>query len=149
MKKTITTMLVFAAIAAAVAPAQASNNKVLLPIDAAMDANDAKAKLGDSGITFHFAGQPMPKVISKRGSDKTSQKTNAFGKSAEKACNWAFLSAMLRFEKRAQELGANAVINITSNYDNVEFSSATEYECHVGGIMAGAAFKADFAKIAK
>lgn len=126
--------------------AMASDRKVMLPISGGMAANDASAKL-NNGVAFYFAGQATPKVVEKLGSDKTSQKTNSFGKSDEKACNWAFLSSMLRLEKRAKELGANAVINIVNNYGNVENPNATEFECHAGGIMAGVAFKADFVRI--
>jgi uncharacterized protein YbjQ (UPF0145 family) len=140
-------IIVMAVLAAAASGAMAADNKKMMPIATAMAANDAQAKL-NNGVQFFFAGQPTPKVIDKLGSDKTSQKTNSFGKSAETSCNWAFLSAMLRLEKRAKDLGANAVVNITSNYGNVEMASATEFECHDGNIMTGVALKGDFVKIA-
>ena len=139
-------MTVLAAVVTA--PAHARDDKVMLPIAAAMADNDAQGRLGDS-VKFYFGNQPTPKILQKLGSDTTSQKTNAFGKSNDKACNWVFLSDMLSLQKRAAELGANAVIHIVSNYNNVENSSPTEFECHVGAIMAGAAFKAEFAKVAK
>lgn len=145
MKKIISAMMVLGAVMAA--PAQASDNKVMMPIAAAMNDNNAQGRLGDS-VKFYFGNQPTPKVLEKLGRDTTSQKTNAFAKSNEKACNWVFLSDMISLQKRAKELGANAVINIVSNYDNIENSSTTEFECHVGGIMAGVAFKAEFVKIA-
>ena len=129
-------------------PAYAADRKVMLPIADALAANDAAARLGGP-VRFYFAGQPTPVTVKELGSDKTSQKTNAFGKSDAKACNWAFLSAMLRLQNRAQELGANAVVNIVSNYDNIPNASATEFECHAGAIMAGVALRADFVKTAK
>jgi uncharacterized protein YbjQ (UPF0145 family) len=144
MKKIISTVAVLGAVFAV--PAHASDNKVMMPIAGAMADNNAQGRLGDT-VKFYFGNQPTPKVLQKLGSDTTSQKTNAFAKTNAKACNWVFLSDMLALEKRAKELGANAVVNIVSNYDNVENSSATEFECHVGGIMAGVAFKADFVKI--
>lgn len=119
-----------------------------LSIEGAMAANDAQARLGDS-VKFFFAGQPTPRVASKIITDKTSQRTNGFGKSPEKACNYVFLSAMLQLQKRAQDLGADAVINIVSNFKNVEFASATEFECADGALMAGVALKGDFVKLAK
>jgi uncharacterized protein YbjQ (UPF0145 family) len=127
--------------------ASAADKMIKLPIAAAMAANDAQSRLGDS-VKFYFADQPTPKVLTKITSDKTSQRTNGFGKSAEKACNWVFLSAMLALQKRAQEVGANAVINIVSNFKDVEMASQTEFECADGAIMAGVALKADFVKIA-
>lgn len=149
MKKVISMMAMIATMGAILAmPAQAADNKLMMPIDAAMAANDAQSRLGDS-VKFYFGKQATPKVLKKLGSDTTSQKTNAFGKSNEKACNWVFLSDMLSLQKRAKELGANAVINIVSNYDHVENSSETEFECHVGAIMAGVAFKADFVTVAE
>lgn len=145
MKKIVLTAVTFAAIAAAAAPAQARDTVHILPIEAAMNSNDAKTRLGDS-VKFYFGNQKTPAIASRLGSDKTSQKTNSFGKDADTACNWAFLSAMLRLQARAQELGANAVVNIVSNYKNVERSSPTEFECHDGNIMTGVALKGDFVK---
>lgn len=145
MKKLVLSMLMLGA--AIALPVQASDNKYMMPIADAMASNDAQARLGNS-VKFYFGNQPTPKILKKIASDTTSQKTNAFGKTKEKACNWVFLSDMLALQKRAIELGANAVVNIVSNYKHIENSSATEFECHVGGIMAGVAFKADFVKIA-
>lgn len=126
--------------------AQANDRKVMLPIEAGMAANDAKEKLGD-GVKFYFGTQKAPAVVKKLGTEQTSQKTNAFGKSDATACNWAFLSAMIRLQKHAKEVGANAVVNIVSNYKNIEYSSETEFECHAGAVMAGVALKGDFVRI--
>jgi uncharacterized protein YbjQ (UPF0145 family) len=145
MKQMFVGAIALVAMSAAVT-AQANDRKVMLPIASAMAANNAQDRLGSS-VRFYFGNQKTPAVVSRLGEDKTSQKTNAFGKSDQKACEWAFLSAMLRLQQRAQELGANAVINIVSNYKNVEFSSAELYECHAGAVMAGVALKAEFVKV--
>jgi len=114
--KNVNTVLACALLAlGVVTSAQARDTKLLLPVSAALSANDAQGRLGNT-VKFYFGNQPTPPVLERLGTDKTSQKTNSVGKSAEKACNWAFLSAMLRLEQRAHELGANAVINIVSNY---------------------------------
>lgn len=136
------------ALVAAMSPAQAADRTVMLPIATAMSTADAQAKLGQ-GVKFYFGDQPVKGKTTLLGSDKTSQKTNAFGKSDDTACNWVFLSAMMQLQKRAYALGANAVTNIRSNYNNVEKSSATEVECHAGALMAGVALKADFVKVAE
>lgn len=128
------------------ATAQARDTKLLLPLSAAMTGDDAQSRLGDS-VKFYFGNQPTPRVLERLGTDKTSQKTNSVGKSPEKACNWAFLSAMLSLKKRAAELGANAVINIVSNYKNEEMASDTQFECHDGAIMSGVALKGEFVKL--
>ena len=81
-------LIVVAVLAVAASGAMAADRKTMLPIAAAMAANDAQARL-NNGVEFYFAGQPTPKVVQKMATDKTSQKTNSFGKSAEKSCNWA------------------------------------------------------------
>jgi uncharacterized protein YbjQ (UPF0145 family) len=146
MKKLISSVAVFVVAASTLVPAQARDTKLMLPVAAAMSANDAQGRLGDS-VKFYFGKQATPPVLERLGEDKTSQKTNSFGKSAEKACNWAFLSAMLRLEQRAKELGADAVINIVNNYKNIENSSETEFECHDGALMSGVALKGEFVKL--
>lgn len=146
MKKITSVLTLAVASLMIVATAQAADRKVMLSIDNAMAANDAKSRLGDS-VKFYFGEQSTPKILKRVGSDKTSQKTNAFGKSDEKACNWAFLSAMLSLQKSAVSMGANAIVNITSNYNNIPNVSNTEFECHAGALMAGVALKGDFVKI--
>jgi uncharacterized protein YbjQ (UPF0145 family) len=113
-----------------------------------LDTKDAQDKL-DGSIKFFFGTQPTPPILTKLGSDVSNRKTNSFGKSDEKACAWAFLSAMIALENRAKQLGANAVVNIVSYYQKVEMSSTTEFECHAGAIIAGVALKGDFVKIAE
>jgi uncharacterized protein YbjQ (UPF0145 family) len=128
-------------------PAYARDTRHLLPIAVAMEVRDAQDKL-DRSVKFYFGDQAPPQVLTNLGSDVSNRKTNAFGKSDEKACNWAFLSAMVALEKRAQQLGANAVINIVSYYNKKVMSSATEFECHAGAIIAGVALRGDFVKFA-
>jgi uncharacterized protein YbjQ (UPF0145 family) len=147
MKMTTTMRLAcMLALVGAAAAAQARDTKLMLPLSAAMSDNDAQNRLGDS-VKFYFGKQQAPAVLERLGTDQTSQKTNSFGKTPERSCNWAFLSAMLRLQQRARELGANAVINIVSNYKNVENSSETQFECHDGALMSGVALKGEFVKL--
>jgi uncharacterized protein YbjQ (UPF0145 family) len=127
-------------------PVLARDTKLLMPIEGAMADNNARGRLGDS-VKFYFGNQATPKVLERLVTDQTSQKTNSFGKTPERSCNWVFLSAMLQLQKRAHAVGANAVVNIVSNYGNVPMSSETEFECHDGAIMSGVALKGDFVKI--
>jgi uncharacterized protein YbjQ (UPF0145 family) len=147
MKKLMLSAICFALTLPIVMTAHASDDAVMLPISAALEAKDAQEKMDDS-IKMYFGPQSHPKVLTKLGSDSTNKKTNGFGKTAEKACSWAFLSAVLQLQTRAKELGANAVVNIVSYYKKNEMSSATEFECHKGGLIAGVALKGDFVKIA-
>jgi uncharacterized protein YbjQ (UPF0145 family) len=148
MKKMVSSALLVVFSLVAAWPVEARNTKHLLPISVALAVKDAQEKL-DGSIKFYFGNQETPKIVTKLGSDMSNRKTNAFGKSDEAACNWAFLSAMIALEKRAQQLGANAVVNIVSYYDRKVMSSATEFECHAGAIIAGVVLKGDFVKLAE
>jgi uncharacterized protein YbjQ (UPF0145 family) len=147
MKRRIFRLILVAGVLATVHPVQARDTKYLLPVKAALEVKDAEEKL-DGSIKFYFGNQETPKIASKLGTDVSNRKTNAVGKSDEKACNWAFLSAMIALEKRAKQLGANAVVNIVSYYKKDVMSSATEFECHAGAVIAGVALKGDFVKVA-
>lgn len=147
MKKVVK-MFAVATLMLAGISAHAADRKVMLPLADAMAIPEAKSQL-DGSVKFYFGKQPTPAVLKVLGAEKTSQKTNAFNKSDAAACNWVFLSAMLRLQKAAKDAGANAVINIVSNYKNVEMSSETEFECHAGTMMAGVALKGEFVKIAE
>ncbi|MFZ6730695.1 hypothetical protein ACO0LG_02075 [Undibacterium sp. Ji42W] len=94
-----------------------------------------------------ISAQTTPPVVKRILNDETNKKTNALNKTTEQACNWVFLSAMLQLKKRAEKSGTNAVMNIVSNYDNVEKLSETEFECHASALMAGVVLKADFVKV--
>jgi hypothetical protein len=148
MKNIICLTIFFASTMSFVWPAQARDTKYLLPIAAALEVRDAKNRL-DGSVKFFFGNQETPKVLARLSTDVTNLKTNAVGKSDEKACNWVFLSAMIQLEKRAKQLGANAVVNIVSYYKKEVMSSATEFECHAGAVIAGVALRGEFVKIAE
>jgi uncharacterized protein YbjQ (UPF0145 family) len=148
MKKVTCSTIILASALSVAWPAYARDTKYLLPIAAALEVKDAKDKL-DGSIKFFFGNQETPKVLTKLGTDVTNQKTNAVGRSDERACNWVFLSAMIQLEKRAKQLGANAVVNIVSFYKKDVMSSPTEFECHAGAVIAGVALRGEFVKIAE
>jgi uncharacterized protein YbjQ (UPF0145 family) len=106
--------------------------------------NDAEYAQRLEGVSFYFGSQPHPEIVENFGEGRTNKKTNAFNKTDEEACRWVMLSALLQLKERAQSLGANAVVNIRSNYRNNETSSDTEYTCGAGAIMAGVALIGTF-----
>ena len=118
----------------------ARDDRLMLPLDEALNTPAAKEKL-DPSIRLYFGEQKHPKVGKDFGEWKTNKKTNAFNKSDKEACEWVFLSAVLELQERAQAEGGNAVINIKSNYKSAERSSETEYMCGAGALMAGVALK--------
>jgi len=103
----------------------------------------------DQDIPLFFAGQKHPAVAKSFGEFATNKKTNAFGKSDEAACRHVFLSAVLELQDRVRKEGGNAVINIKSNYRNVERESATEFTCGAGAVIAGVALKGEVVTLKK
>ena len=107
---------------------------------------EAKGKL-DGTVTFHLKGEKGPVVLQSLGEGVTNKKTNAFAKPPAKACAWVALSALVALQNEAKKKGANAVVELVSFYKKREFSSATEYECHKGAVMAGVALKGQYATV--
>src|SRR5687767_11942348 len=128
--------------------ADARNDLNRYPIKDALNAPAAKEKL-NRGIKFYFGGQKHPKAAQSFGEFTANKKTNAFNKSDKEACEWSFLSAMISFQDRALKEGGNAVNNINSYYRKDEISSATEYECGNGSMVAGVTFKGEVVKLEK
>ena len=134
--------------AISVSPAAARNAVVPLQIATVMSSPDVTTKI-DGSVKFYFGDAPHPAVLNTFGEFVTNQKTNSFGKSDASACNWVFASALVELQKRAHELGANAVINIHSYYKKEDVSSTTDVPCHAGLAIAGVALKGDFVKVAE
>ena len=132
----------------AAAPAFTRNNAVTVTLDSVLDMPEAKAKF-DGSVKFYLAGAPTPKVIKKFGEDTSNAKTNAFNKTPEEACRWNALSALTKLQEHAKRDGANAVIDIVSYRDHVDFKSATEIQCSDGAFMGGIALKGTYATVGK
>lgn len=128
--------------------ALARNDISTLAISDALNQPAAKEKV-DTSIKLYFGNQNHPKVAKDLGEFKTNKKTNGFNKSDQEACNWTFLSAIIELQERAKKEGGNAVINIKSNYKNVEHSSETEFTCGSGALMSGVALKGTVVKLAE
>jgi uncharacterized protein YbjQ (UPF0145 family) len=132
----------------AATPAQARNTIGNFSIAEALKSDENADKL-DPQIPLYFAGQDHPAVASSLGDVATNKKTAAVGVSDEFACQRALHSALLQLQARAQRDGADAVVDIVSNYKNKERASATEFTCGAGALMAGVALKARLVKLQK
>lgn len=126
--------------------AHARDDRKMYPINDALNAAEAKAKL-DPNIQLIFGNQKVGNTEKEFGEWKTNKKTNGFNKSDKEACEWAFLSAALELQERAKKEGGNAVIHIKSNYKDTETVSDTEYMCGSGALMSGVAFKGTVVKL--
>ena len=130
---TIATMLLVVAANSAMARNSVANYE----IEDVLTQTQHQGKL--DGVTFYFGDQKHSGIDVNHGEFRTNKKTNAFNKSDLVACQWVFMSAMLQLHSRAKSLGANAVINIKSNYKDNVMSSETQFSCGAGATMAGVA----------
>lgn len=145
----IAKLIIIAAIAtaaAASAPAFARDTTHHFPLESVIAMGKADGKL-DGSVQFFLRGQNTPAIVERLSTDSTNKKTNGVGKSDEEACKWVALSALIALQDKALSLGANAVVDIVSNYKKVEYSSPSNYECHSGMLMSGVALKGTYAKI--
>lgn len=117
-------------------------------IQDALNVEKIQSTLGTE-VKFYFGNQLHGKVLKKYGEFKTSKKANAFMKSKESACQWAFASSLKALKDRALREGGNAVINIRSNYNNNQSSSAQTFQCGAGTAVAGVALIGDVVKLAQ
>jgi len=125
----------------AVAPAEARDDRTMLPIKAALEKGQSFKDKIDSDIPLYFGKQKTPPVDKRMGEWTTNKKTNAFGKSDQEACEVAFISAAISLQDRARREGGNAVVNIRSVYKNDNVESDKEYLCGAGAVMAGVALR--------
>lgn len=146
MKK-IKMLLLVALLALAAGQVSAADREHQMSFADLLDSPEARQKL-DGSVRFYLKGQRTPKVLEKMGDGVSNKKTNAFGKEAGVTCRWAALSALISLQDRAKQLGGNAVVDIVSFYKRDASASTTDYECHVGNLMSGVAFKGTIAKIA-
>jgi uncharacterized protein YbjQ (UPF0145 family) len=141
-------LIVNAAALSSSRPAEARNTQYYLKIeDVKSDSRYSSAVPAD--VAFYFADQPHPPLTTSFGDAVTNRKGNSFGRPDEDACRWTMMSALKTLHDRAVEEGGNAVIGIVSYYQKNTYSSATQYECHAGGFVAGVALKGTVVKLAK
>jgi uncharacterized protein YbjQ (UPF0145 family) len=133
-------------LAAACAPAAHAADRTVMQSFQESVKNATEGGKIDGSVKFYLAGSgPKGKVL--QANAVTNRKTNAFGKSDEKACDWAVQSALVSLQEAAKKVGANAVINIVSYYKKNEHRDPANVECHAGAVIAGVALKGDLATV--
>ena len=146
--KSLVVVFVSAVVLMSTAIVEARDDRGMWSISDALNTEDAKEKL-NKDVGFYFGDQPHPKIVKSFGEYMSNRKTNAFNKTDEGACQWNFLSAMLSFQDRVQNMGGNAVVNIRSYYKKNTISSQTEFECGSGTFVSGVTFLGDVVQLAE
>lgn len=147
MKKLSAVVIALELALLAAAPVQARNVKYVLPIAAALDSTNAKAKLNPS-VKFGFGTQSGAKAEQKFATIEANAKATIIDHADIPACNAALVSALEQMQKNIVGGNANAIINITTFFHKGEMTdSATEFECHAGSFSAGVSVRGDLAKV--
>ena len=147
MKKLVFLLSVLSLSTLPVASTYARNVKLILPIALALETPGVEDK-PTGAVKFFFGAQKPPNIVAELGSYVATPRSDAMGRSDESACNRALLWTLVALEKRARQVGANAVVNIVSYYNKIEMASASDFECRVGGVIATVWLKGDLVKIA-
>jgi uncharacterized protein YbjQ (UPF0145 family) len=134
--KQLAYLVLFSVVLFSYSTGEARNTLHKVSIEEALAWGEREGVLVDS-VSLYFGDQEHPPIEQEFGEFTANRKTNGVGKSDQKACQWAFLSAMKTLQGRAQNLGGNAVVNIHSYYYKNEYSSTTDFECGAGAIMSG------------
>ena len=101
----------------------------------------------DGTVKFYLHGNdPQGQVVVIKSDISVNRKTNAFGKADQPTCDWALQSALIALQDQAKAAGANAVVDIVSDYGD-EYRDGEKYECHVGFLMSGVIMKGTLAKV--
>ena len=147
MKSLLIALTVLTSAIVVTGSAHGRNVQLFISIADALAATDI-ADRPTGAVKYYFATQKSPEVIKNLGSYLAAPRTGAAARSDQRACHEAFHWTLLNMEKRAQRVGANAVVNIVSYYRKKEMASSSEFECHVGNVIATVWLKGDLVKIA-
>ena len=141
--------MILAAMALVAATAvHARNEAVMLPLADVVKLGLEQGKL-DGSVSFHLSGASTPAISEKLGDDVSNKKTNGVGKDDATACNWAALSALMAFEAKAKQKGANAVVDLHSFNKKQSTRDPVNFDCRAGNVMAGVTFKGTYARVGR
>ncbi|PLY03796.1 MAG: hypothetical protein C0623_00140 [Desulfuromonas sp.] len=124
----------------------AADTWAYLSVKDALNSSLAKDKL-DPSLSFYMKGQKHGKTRNASREYTANKRARKFGRSAEQACENAFISALLAFQDRASREGRNAVIDLYSVTKNKDYVDREKYSCLVGGMMTNVALRGKVADI--
>jgi hypothetical protein len=126
----------------------ARDDRLTFKLKDALEHGEAKQKLNPN-IKLFFGGQHHPKPVQDLGDFEAKEKTRSFHRTDQEACDWVFLSAVLKLEEHAQNMQADAIVDIQSSFQGQPFVSDKEYQCDAGSVMADVTLKGRLVKLKK
>jgi len=128
------------------APAQAKDDRMLLPIAGALGSQAGRDRFDDT-VQFLWADQAYPPALQSYDIFTVERRTFAPTRTDQEACNAAFIDALADLRDHAKQVGANAVVAIKSIYRNREFRSETEFECRAGYLVDNVSLEGHIVKL--
>jgi hypothetical protein len=138
----------FAALVFSLLPsASQATNLMYMPFETVLSDAIRAGRL-DGSVKFYLAGNgPTANQQMLRMNVISDLGTNASNKSDRDACEWVLQSNLIKLQADAKRVGANAVTNIVSYYDQHVRKDLNTYECRVGVFVARVALRGDLVRI--
>lgn len=95
-------------------------------------------------IEFSFGSGSQDSII--KAGFKAHQKAKGAVKNPEQACQEALLKTLIRFQKRAQKMGASKVVNLIGNYYQHTYDDKEKFQCWIVDNVAGVLLLGDIAQ---
>lgn len=145
MRTTASVCCLVATLALAPTPAAARETPHILPVKTAVESEMGQAHLLD--VPFYFAGQKHPAVAKKIQQASYEHVTRGAFRSDEESCKVALLSAIRDLQERAQQEGADAIVDLVSITMDRKHESATEYRCVAGAFVVRVGLRGTLVKL--
>lgn len=126
--------------------AQADDTGYTLPYRDVLAMPQAQTRL-DPAVRLFFGEQQFPQPTSWRHDYFVDRSGNALFSSAESTCRNVALENLVTLQERARAVGANAVVNIISDYSRTPRKDNDSYQCHVGSLTANVSLKGTMATL--
>ncbi|HSZ83065.1 MAG TPA: excinuclease ABC subunit A [Polyangia bacterium] len=126
----------------------ARDDRLTFKVKDALEHGESKQKLNPN-IKLYFGKIPHPKPVQDLGDFEAKEKTRSFHRTDQEACDWVFLSAVLKLQEHAQNMQADAIVDIESDFKGQPLVSDKEYLCDAGSIMSGVTLKGRLVKLKK
>ncbi|MGE8152217.1 excinuclease [Pseudomonas vancouverensis] len=124
-----------------------ATNLMYMPFETVLS-NALRAGRLDGSVKFYLAGNgPSANLHMLRANVVSDWPTNASNKSDFDACEWAVQSTLIELQDEAKRVGANAVTNIVSYYDQHARKDLNTYECRAGVFVARVALRGDLVRV--
>ncbi|WP_460155497.1 excinuclease [Pseudomonas sp. S2_H10] len=124
-----------------------ATNLMYMPFETVLS-NALRAGRLDGSVKFYLAGiGPSTNLQMLRTNVVSDWPTNVSNKSDFDACEWAVQSTLIELQEEAKRVGANAVTNIVSYYDQHVRKDLNTYECRAGVFVARVALRGDLVRV--